>query len=303
MSVISKPEDIERLRHSGRILASCCYHMENLIKPGISAEKLNTFCTQFIRSYDAEPSFLNYSGFPHSLCFSNNDEVVHGLCTPEKILKPGDVLSVDLGVDYEGLFSDTAATYIVTKDGVDRSCKFHFIESWKETKPSVLDEAPSLELKRKRELLEATSKSLIRGISAVRHGAKTGDIGHAVGNFLASRGYGNVTQLGGHGLGYEVHCEPFISHVGRKGTGSLLVENMVIAIEPMVTLGKSGQVKFVKNSKYGWEEIKSKDGTLAAHFEHSMLVTKKGCEVFTRIQEKDVLPLKAEITELLQKQD
>ncbi|NTW49201.1 MAG: M24 family metallopeptidase [Chlorobiales bacterium] len=291
MSVISNAHDIEKLRHSGRILASCCYHMEELLRPGTSAADLNTFCTEFIRGHDAEPSFLNYSGFPHALCFSNNAEVVHGVCAPEKILKVGDMISLDLGVNYKGLFSDIAVTYIITENGVDRSCKAHFTDLSKDD--ALEDDAIPSELKQKRELLEATQKALAKGIAAVHAGAKTGDIGYAVGTYLTKRGFGNVTELGGHGLGYKVHEPPYISHVGKKGTGTLLLENEVIAIEPMVTMGKSGKVKFVSNKRYGWDEVFTRDGSVASHFEHSLFVTKNGCDIITRIRQEDVLPIKA----------
>lgn len=290
MSVISNEQDIERLRYSGRILASCCYHTETLLRPGTSAADLNIFCTEFIRSYDADPSFLNYSGFPHALCFSNNAEVVHGVCAPEKVLKAGDVVSLDLGVNYKGLFSDIAITYIITENGVDHSCKSHFTDF--PEAPQVNDPIPS-ELNKKRELLLATQKALAKGIAAVRAGARTGDIGFAVGSYLAQCGFGNVTELGGHGLGYKVHEPPYISHTGKKGTGTLLLESEVIAIEPMVTLGKSGKVKFVPHKRYGWDEVFTRDGSVAAHFEHSLFVTKKGCDIITRIRQEEVLPIKA----------
>lgn len=294
MSIISNQQDIESLRYSGRILASCCFHMEELLRPGTSAADLNTFCKEFIRSHDAEPSFLNYSGFPHALCFSNNTEVVHGVCSPEKILRAGDVISLDLGVNYKGLFSDIAITYIITERGVDRSCKSHFTDLPKEQNDvAEQDDTVPAELKQKRDLLDATQKALAKGIAAVRAGGKTGDIGYAIGTYLDKRGFGNVTELGGHGLGYKVHEPPFISHVGKKGTGTVLQENMVIAIEPMVTIGKSGRVKFVPDKRYGWDEVFTRDGSLAAHFEHSMLVTKKGCDIITRIKQEEVLPIKA----------
>lgn len=295
MSVISNQKDIESIRYSGYILASTYYQLESMLKPGVAAPDIDRFCTEFIRSYDAEPSFLGYSGFPNAVCFSLNDEVVHGLCLPEKVLKPGDVLSLDLGVDYKGLFTDMAITYIITEDGVDRTCKTHFIENYKDSHVEDSDFQKTLEHKQKRELLDATEKSLLKGISVLKHGARVGDIGHAVGSYLVNRGFGNVTELGGHGLGYKVHEPPFISHTGRKGTGQVLIENMVIAIEPMVTAGSSGKVRFDGKNEFGWDEILSKDGTLAAHFEHTLIITRTGCEILTKIPESKVLPVKENV--------
>ena len=293
MSIITNINDIESIRYSGYILSSTYYHLESMLKPGVNAPDINRFCTEFIRSYDAEPSFLGYSGFPHAVCFSLNNEVVHGLCLPEKILKAGDVLSLDLGVDYKGLFTDMAITYIITEEGVDRTCKTHFIENYKDIKSPDTAFQQTLEHNRKRELLDVTQKSLARAISILKHGARVGDIGHAVGSYLASRGFGNVTELGGHGLGYKVHEPPFISHSGRKGTGQVLIENMIIAIEPMVTAGPTGKVRFVKNKEFGWDEILSTDGSLAAHFEHTFMITKHGCDILTKIPHDKVLPIKS----------
>ncbi len=295
MSVITNPQDIESIRYSGYILASTYYHLEPMLKPGVSAPDIDRFCTEFIRSYEAEPSFLGYSGFPNAVCFSLNDEVVHGLCLPEKILKPGDVLSLDLGVDYKGLFTDMAITYIITEDGVDRTCKTHFIQDYKDNIQPDTEFQQTQVHQKKRNLLDATKKSLEQGISVLKHGARVGDIGHAVGTYLLNRGFGNVTELGGHGLGYKVHEPPFISHTGRKGTGQVLIENMVIAIEPMVTSGSSGKVRFDGKNDYGWDEILSKDGTLAAHFEHTLMITKHACDILTKIPQSKVLPVKENV--------
>jgi methionyl aminopeptidase len=258
MAIIKNPTDLENLKHSSLILMSCFAYLESLLKPGISAGELDRAATEFIRKHGGEPSFLGYNGFKYALCTSINTEVVHGLSNDEKLIPDNSLVSFDLGVVYKNMYSDSAKTYIVGQ---------------------VSDEA--------KKLVEATEKSLLEGIKKIRAGNKTGDIGYAVNGVAKKHGLGNVLELGGHGVGYAVHEEPFISHSGLPGKGVRLFENQVIAVEPMFTLG-SGDVDFDETREDGWT-VRTSDNTLAAHFEHTILITKKGCEVLTDIPQEKLL--------------
>lgn len=289
MSIISDKKEQEYLKHSGLILGSCLIQLGKLLKPGISAGELNRFCIDFIKKHNATPPFLGYTGFPHALCTSINHEVVHGLSNDEKIFKVGDVVSFDLGVNFKGFITDSARTFLVSETGTtdisdvyEEFCKPEISKQFFSASPDTA----STEAKEK--LIVRTETSLIKALNSIKAGSRIGDIGAAVENYVSGFGYGNVTALGGHGVGRAVHEPPYIANAGKKGTGNLVVENMVLAIEPMITMG-GGKVKFVSDKKYGWEEVVTTDYSIAAHFEDTILVTKKGCEVITRIDDKDLL--------------
>ena len=289
MAIINDKKEQELLKQSGRILASCLIHLGKLIKPGISAGDLNRFSIEFITKHGATPPFLGYMGFPHALCTSVNNEVVHGLSGDEKILKEGDLVSLDLGVDFKGLITDSARTYLVSSTGIYDDQEFYDQYS-KPVNSKQLFSAnkDTATIESKLMLLIRTKESLNRAIKAVKSSGRIGDIGAAVSNYIENFGYGNVSALGGHGVGRSVHEPPYIPHFGKQGQGSLLVENMVIAIEPMITMG-GGKVKFVADKKYGWDEVFTSDYSLAAHFEDTLIITKKGCEAITQIEENDLL--------------
>jgi methionyl aminopeptidase len=259
MSIIKSPEDIEKLKHSALILRSALWQVEKNIKPGITADKLDKIVEEFIKDNGARPAFKGLYGFPNSLITELNEEVVHGLSNKEKIIPENCIVSFDCGVEYQGLYSDMCI--LLTLGEI--------------SEPEKL-------------LVQKTEESLWAGIDEVKAGKKTGDIGFAVNKVLTRAGLGNVLELGGHGLGYEAHCEPHITHKGKKGKGKRLFENQVIAIEPMVTLG-SGEVDFVVDKKTGWEIVVSKERVPAAHIEHSLLITKQGCEVLTYVKVEDRL--------------
>lgn len=250
MAIMKSKQDIETLRHSAKILMSCMYLLEDTIKPGISAAHLDKLAIEFIRDHKAEPSFLGYQGFKYALCTSIDNEVVHGVSTEDKIMPENGLVSLDLGVDYQGLFSDTAQTFIIGEvdDQIHR-------------------------------LVDKTKESLAAAIKTVKAGRKLGDLGNAADQVAKAAGLGNVLELGGHGVGYAVHEEPYIMHAGTPGKGQRLFENQVIAIEPMLTLG-NGQVEFDETNEDGWT-VRTIDGSLAAHWEHTVLVTKNGSEVLT----------------------
>jgi methionyl aminopeptidase len=258
MAILKSPEDLENLKHSCLILMSCFAKLEPMLKPGISAGELNKVALEYIRSKGGEPSFLGHQGYKYALCVSVNDEVVHGIPDPEKIIPDNSIVSLDMGVIYKGMFSDAAKTYVV-------------------------GEVPD----KIKELVEVTNTACWAGIKILKSGARVGDIGAAVNAEAKKHGFGNVVELGGHGVGYAVWEEPFISHVGTQGKGARLFENQAICIEPMFTLGNN-QVVFDQTIKDGWT-VRTKDHSWAAHSEHTILVTKKGFEVLTDIAKEKLL--------------
>ncbi|NJK70962.1 MAG: type I methionyl aminopeptidase [Thermales bacterium] len=188
----------------------------------------------FIRNNNGEPSFLGYQGFGYALCTSINNQVVHGISNQEKIIPNNSLVSLDLGVIYKGMFSDSAKTFIIGE--VDKDEK---------------------------KLVEKTEKALMEGIKVIKAGKKVGDIGAAIDEVAQKNKLGNVLELGGHGVGYAVHEKPFIMNAGRKGNGATLFENQVIAIEPMFTLGTGG-VDFDNTKEDGWT-VTTSDGSMSAH--------------------------------------
>ncbi len=253
---IIKAQEIRTLREGGRRLANILAKGSAEVRPGVSSKMLNALAETLIRAGGDTPSFLGYapSGakrpFPAALCVSVNDEVVHGIPNEtEKILKDGDIVTLDAGLIHGGLFTDSAVTVGVGK----------------------IDEEAQ-------KLLEITKQALVVGIKAVRAGATTGDVGFAIEQFVksAAADYGIVRELAGHGVGYAVHEEPFVPNFGKKGEGAVLKAGMVIAIEPMLNEGSAG----VKLGSDGYTYV-TKDGSRSAHFEHTVVITEIGSEILT----------------------
>lgn len=259
MSIIKNQEDLQNLKHSAKILASCLSQVKKQVKPGTSAGKLNELAETFIADHQAKPSFKGLYGYPYTLITELNDEVVHGMSPMDKFLPEVCVVSFDCGVVYKGMYSDMCI--LMTIGNVSADVK---------------------------KLVEKTEESLWAGIRQVKAGKRVGDIGSAVDKVIKAAGLGNVLELGGHGIGYSPHTEPHITHAGRAGTGAKLFANKVICIEPMVTLG-SGEVIFEEVPGSGLEVVKTADKTWAAHIEHQVLVTQKGYEVITDIPYNDML--------------
>jgi methionyl aminopeptidase len=253
--ITKDPSTIRKLRAGGRILALTLKTISSAAKPGISAFELNRLAEDVIHKHGAKPSFLNYRPsrsmpkFPYSLCVSINDEVVHGLPIQSKILKEGDIVGLDIGVKFEGLFTDAAVTVAVGNIS-----------------------------KVKKLLMDTASLSLSESIMRVRPGAKIGDIGHATQSVAEAVGFNVVRDLVGHGVGLAVHEPPDIPCFGRPGTGPVIEEGMVLAIEPMLTAG-SYQVELASDQ---WT-VKTADQSPSAHFEHTVIVTKDGCEILTAL--------------------
>lgn len=246
-------QDIASLREGGRLLAKILERVVEQVKPGVSTNDLNLVAEREIIKVGGKSSFKGYVArtahkpYPAALCVSVNDEVVHGI-PGERVLKSGDIVGLDIGMKYKGFYTDMAVTVPVGR--------------------------ASNEAKR---LILVTKKALARAISAVNSGGHIGDIGEAVQKFVEREGFGVVRELVGHGVGCAVHEEPEIPNWGKKGTGPKILEGMVLALEPMVTAG-SPRVK-VSGDGWAW---RTADGSLAAHFEHTILVTKKGAEILTQ---------------------
>lgn len=250
-SLLKSPEEIEIIRKGGAILAKILKDTAGLVKPGISTWELNQFAEAQMAKISGRPSFKNYGPkgheFPAGLCTSINSVVVHGIPSKKDILKEGDIIGLDIGMEYKGFYTDTAITVPVGK--------------------------VSTEAKR---LLETAKRALHAGIDVAKPGNRIGDIGFAVQNVVESAGFGVVRDMVGHGVGYSVHEDPQVPNYGRKGTGLILKEGMVLAIEPMVTVGDW----HIAIEDDGWT-VTTLDYSLAAQFEHTVAITKDGAEILT----------------------
>ncbi|MCP4520630.1 MAG: type I methionyl aminopeptidase [Cytophagales bacterium] len=249
MIVYKTPEEIELIRESGVILGKAHAEVAKLIEPGITTLELDKVAEEYIRDNGGTPSFKGYQGFPGTLCVSPNEQVVHGIPN-NVVLKEGDVLSVDCGVFYKGFHSDSAYTYEVG-----------------EVAPEV------------RALLQATKESLYKGIESAKEGMRLGDIGAAIQNYTEDLGYSVVRELVGHGVGKNLHEEPQVPNYGKRGRGKRLEEGMVLAIEPMINLGK----RFIVHGNDGWT-ITTQDSAFSAHFEHTVAVAKGKADILTTFE-------------------
>jgi methionyl aminopeptidase len=256
MIIIKTPEEIGILREGGKHLASVLYALKEKVFPGVSTKELDLYAEKLIREMGDTPAFLNYKPdgagkpFPASLCISVNDEVVHGIPKKDRILKEGDIVSLDLGVKHRGLFTDMAIT--VPVGDIDALNK---------------------------KLLEVTEQSLLEGIKAAVGGNTVGDIGFAIESFIKAKGrYGIVDVLSGHGVGRAIHEDPYIPNFGKRGKGEKLIPGMVVAIEPMVNMG----TKNVTIDEDGYT-IYTADQKRSAHFEHTILITEGDPEILTKI--------------------
>lgn len=246
MITIKSEREIELLKIAGNIVYQTHQYLKPYIKEGITTKELDKLAEDFIRSKDATPSFKGYEGFPSTLCTSINSEVVHGFPSDRK-LKNGDIISIDIGACYKGYHGDSAWTYTVGE--VDEKTK---------------------------QLLEDTEKSLFVGLEQVKSGNRIGDIGYAIEQYARKHNLGVVRELCGHGVGTSVHEDPEVPNYGIPNTGPRLKEGMVIAVEPMLTLG-SPKVFLHDND---WT-VDTQDGSLSAHFEHTVVVTKDGYQILT----------------------
>ncbi len=243
---IKNKEEIEKMRKAGKILKQTLDLLESSIYPGQTSSRLNDLAYNYIISQGAKPSFLNYQGFPFTICASRNDEVVHGFCDNIP-LREGDIISIDCGVIWEGYHSDAARTFPVGNISIENQ-----------------------------KLIEATKESFFEVIKDIKAGSRLGHISHRIQVYLESRGYGVVRELAGHGVGRELHEDPIVANFGKYNSGIVLQEGMTLAIEPMSTLGK----KDVVLEDNDWT-VSTLDGKPSAHYENTILITKDGVEILT----------------------
>jgi methionyl aminopeptidase len=244
--VCKSPAEIERMRAANLLVADVLAELAAMTKPGVTTAELDAAAERLVRDGGAEPAFKGYRGYPATLCASVNDQVVHGIPSARKLVE-GDIISLDMGVKLNGYFGDSAVTVPVGRvsDDVQR-------------------------------LLRVTQEALDRGITQVRLGGRISDIGHAIQRHVESNGFSVVREFVGHGIGASLHEEPQIANYGEPGRGPRLAEGMVLAIEPMVNMGRPA----VKVLSDGWTAV-TRDGSLSAHFEHTVAVTKDGPLVLT----------------------
>ena len=249
MIFIKSDTEIELIKISGQVLGKAHGEVAKWIRPGVTTKKLDIVAEEYIRDNGGVPSFKGYNKFPASLCISLNETVVHGFPSQYE-LRDGDVISIDCGVKLGGFHSDSAYTYPVG-----------------EVKPEVM------------QLLRRTKQSLFLALDTVIEGNRIGDIGFAIQSYVEKFGYGVVRELVGHGVGRDLHEKPEVPNYGKRGNGPKLREGMVLAIEPMITLGKRAIVQ----ERDGWT-IRTNDRKPAAHFEHTVAVRKGKVEVLTTFE-------------------
>jgi methionyl aminopeptidase len=248
--VCKSPEEIAQMRVAAELVADILDALRPLVQPGVSTLDLDTAAERMAREAGAEPAFKGYQGFPGSLCTSVNDEVVHGIPSASRVLREGDIVSIDMGVKIGGFFGDAAVTVPVGQ-----------VSSGAEA------------------LLRVTQESLWKGIAEARPGNRVSDIGHAVQAHVEAAGFSVVRQFVGHGIGRALHEEPQVPNYGPRGRGPRLAPGMVLAIEPMVNAGRAT----VRELRDNWTQVTA-DGSLSAHFEHTVAVTTDGPLVLTRSQ-------------------
>jgi methionyl aminopeptidase len=247
--MIKTPLEIEKMRRSGQVGREVLEHVRQFVKPGASTQDLENAAAGKIKELGAKPAFKGYRGFPCVLCTSVNEEVVHGIPSASRVLRDGDIVSIDTGVILDGYYGDSASTVAVGEKVSPRT----------------------------KRLLEVTQASLKRGIEAIKPGATLGDVGAAVQEVVEAEGFSVVREFVGHGIGTRLHEDPQVPNYGRRGQGQKLREGMVIAIEPMVNAGKPD----VQVLSDGWTAV-TQDGSLSAHFEHTVAVTAEGATILTQ---------------------
>ncbi|MDY5846540.1 MAG: type I methionyl aminopeptidase [Bariatricus sp.] len=241
MSITIKSErEIELMTQAGRILEIVHEEMEKALKPGMTTMEINAIGEEVIRSYGCEPSFLNYNGYPASICVSVNEEVVHGIPSNKRVIKEGDIVSLDAGVIYKGYHSDAARTHVVGE---------------------ISEEA--------KRLIEVTRQSFFEGIKYAKEGNYLFEISGAIGKYASQFGYGVVRELCGHGIGAHLHEDPEIPNFPMKRRGPKLKAGMTLAIEPMINMGTE-KVRWMDDD---WTVVTC-DGKLSAHYENTVLITK-----------------------------
>lgn len=246
MISIKNEAEIALMKQSCQLVSQTLGELAKHIKSGVTTKRLDRIAEEYIRDHGGQPGFLNYQGYPATLCTSINDEVVHGI-PGDRVIEEGDIVSVDCGVLLNGYYGDSAYTFAVGEVGED-----------------VV------------QLMEATKKALYLGIENAVEGSRLGDISYSIQHYVESRGYSVVREMVGHGIGRKLHEDPQVPNYGQRGRGTLLKEGYVLAIEPMINMGK----KEIRQLNDGWT-IKTKDGKKSAHYEHTVAVRKAAAEILT----------------------
>jgi methionyl aminopeptidase len=247
--VCKSASELERMRRANALVAEVLQELEHAVVPGVTTAELDRIAEDRLQRVGAVPAFKGYHGYPATICASVNDQVVHGIPS-SRVLVEGDLVSIDMGVRLDGFFGDAAVTVAVGRTSPEAAM-----------------------------LLRVTREALDRAIVQVRVGARVSDIGHAVQQHVEAHGFSVVREFVGHGIGAELHEEPQIPNYGEPGRGPRLAEGMVLAIEPMVNMGKPD----VRVLNDGWTAV-TRDGSLSAHFEHTVAVTATGAEILTRVK-------------------
>ena len=250
MIVCKSAAELEYMREAGRIVAETHRLLKQAIKPGVTTAELDKLAEEYIRSQGAVPSFKGYNQFPASICASVNDELVHGIPGP-RVLNEGDIISIDIGAQFQGYHGDSAWTYPVGEIAEEH-----------------------------RRLLEVTEASLMEGLKHVKAGVRLYTVSHAIQRVIEEAGMSVVRGYVGHGIGTRLHEEPQIPNYGIPGRGPRLKPGMTLAIEPMVILGE----RYVRTLEDNWTVV-TVDGTWCAHFEHTVAVTEDGCEILTVVRD------------------
>ena len=248
MIVLKTGRELKIMREACRISAEALKLAGNAVEPGVTTAELDKIAEKYILSQGAVPNFKNYNGYPATACISINNEVIHGIPSKKRVIQAGDIVSIDLGAKFEGYHGDNAATFACGDI--------------------------SAEAKR---LMDTTRESLYQGIAAAVSGGRLGDISAAVQQYVESRGYSVVRQFVGHGIGTQLHEAPEVPNFGTHGRGIRLMPGMTLAIEPMINMGDSG----VKVMPDGWTVL-TNDGSLSAHFEHTIVITPDGPQIMTK---------------------
>lgn len=247
MIICKTPREIEIMREAGKIVALTHQELKKHIKPGITTLELDEIAEKFIRKLNAIPSFKGYNGFRGSICASVNNELVHGI-PGKRVLKDGDIISLDIGAKYNGYHGDSAWTYPVGQ--IDKATQ---------------------------ELLDVTEESLYIGLKEAKPGERLSNISHAIQTYAESNGFSIVREYVGHGIGQDLHEDPQIPHYGPPNKGPRLKPGMVLAVEPMVNAGS----RYVKTLADNWTVV-TVDGKMCAHFEHTIAITESGYEILTK---------------------
>lgn len=248
MIICKSDSEIDLMRVAGRIVAETREVLVEAIRPGITTKELDQIAEKYIRKCGATPSFLGYGGFPGSICTSVNDELVHGIPS-KRVLIDGDIISIDIGAEYKGYHGDSAWTFAVGKISSE-----------------------------KQRLLDVTKESLFKGLEKAHIGSRLSDISHAVQQHAESYNYSIVREYAGHGIGQNLHEDPQIPNYGSPNRGPRLKLGMALAIEPMVNAGE----RFVETLDNKWTVV-TKDHSLCAHFEHTIVITENGHEIMTQL--------------------